>query len=214
MSDITIPLVCIDFETTGFKAGFNEIFQIAAARVDENFTATNDIFQQYISLQYPERFTDEAQKVTKTTPDMLTKYPSMPVVRDMFIDWIKKISPQSHIIDPFGQNYYGFDTKFMEEFLDFDRTPEKSLFNRHLLRYTIDLRWKAMQFTEWLKPINHQRLLSEGRHYKTLENNQLSTIAQYCNVVNENAHTAIDDVKTTILCYKRLNDIMNSGLGT
>ena len=212
MSDLNIPLVCIDFETTGLKAGYNEIFQIAAIRVDENFNATDDVFQQYISIQYPDRFTQEAQNVTKITPDMLTKYPPQSVVRDMFVAWIKKISPVCQIIDPFGQNYYGFDTKFMEPFLDFDRTPEKSLFNRHLLRQTIDLRWKAMDFTNWLRPINELKFQTEQRHYKTLENNQLGTIAQFCGVINENAHSAIDDVKTTIVCYKRLRDIMNRGL--
>lgn len=206
-----VPLVCIDTETTGLHVGHHEIFEIAMVRVDENYNLTDDYLHEFITVEHPERFDYYAQKATGKRPeDLLNKTPANEV-RQKIIEWIITLSPY-HKIEPFGQNYYNFDTRMIKHFMGEDWTNKSSLYDRYFEKAKIDLRWKAKEFKKWIAPINNERFQKTGRVYKTLKDEKLETIAELCKVINHEAHTAMSDVKTTVECYKKLTTLMERGL--
>jgi DNA polymerase III epsilon subunit-like protein len=199
------PLVCIDTETTGLKAGFHEIFEIAMVRIDDDFNLTNDYLHEFITIEHPDRFSLDAQRVTgKTAKDLMNLTPRHIVV-EKIKNWIKDISVNG-IIEPFGQNYYSFDNKFIKVLMG--EESNNSVYDLMFTKENIDLRWKTKEFNNWIDQVNRKRIITEGRKYRTMVNQKMETVAEYCGVINHNAHTALSDVKTTVQCYKKLNDFM------
>lgn len=206
MSESGLPLVCIDTETTGLKSGYHEIFEIAMAKLDDDFNPTGEILHEFIKAEHPERFSIEAQKVTGKTPKDIIGYTPRHIVVEKIINWIKEISP-SNKIEPFGQNYCNFDNKFIKVLMGED-SNKNSIYDQMFTREYIDLRWKVKEFGNWINKVNERRIITEGRKFRTMANQKMETVAEFCKVDNVNAHTALSDVKTTVLCYKKLNNFM------
>lgn len=204
MKKIKTPVVSIDLETTGLICGYNEIFEIGMVKLDRNFCLTNDIFHSYVRVIHPDRFSQRAQEVTGITPEELLQYPHIDDVKDELINWIKRISPTSEMIRPLGQFFDGFDRGFLKLYFDKIVTvvdddgneKETTEFDKHFLRSSIDLKHSAIDFDNWISYNNVP--------YKKIREYSLEKIAEYLQVKNPQAHSALNDAKTTAICYKKL----------
>lgn len=204
MKKIKSPVVSIDLETTGLKLGYNEIFEIGMVKLDRHFCLTNDIFHSYVRVNNPERFTERAQFLTGRTQEDLMTFPEIEVVKEEMVNWIKRISPTSEMIKPLGQFFDGFDRGFLKLYLDkthivLDDDGNEQVvtdFDKHFLRSSIDLKHSAIDFDNWISYNNIP--------YKKIREYSLDKIAEYLQVINPKAHSALNDAKTTAICYKKL----------
>ena len=71
-----------------------------------------------------------------------------------------------------------------------------TVYDKHITRVTMDLKHAAIDYDNW---ISYNRI-----PFKKIGDYSLKDIAAYCNVINPKAHSALNDAKTTALCYKRL----------
>lgn len=197
------PIVSIDLECTGLICGWNEIFEIAFVKLNKEFTPTDEMFHSFVRVEHPERFTQEAQDITGKTIDEIMSYPEIDIVKQELEDWIKRVSPNGYI-RPLGQFYDGYDRNFLKLFLNKEVTHTDNkkgeiittVYDKHITRVTMDLKHAAIDYDNW---ISYNRI-----PFKKIGDYSLKDIAAYCNVINPKAHSALNDAKTTALCYKRL----------
>lgn len=192
-------IIAIDLETTGLQEGFNEIFEIACLAINNKFEIL-DSFRSYMRINHPERYTEQAQKITKISPQFLETQPDRNVIRNSLLNWIHIIYEKNsnNKLIAMGHNYINFDKKFIEHFL----TPDaySYYFNTDVDVDLMDLSRKYNNLAKCNKI-----------PYPPTKNQKLETLCEFCNITIDNAHNALHDIVAAVECYKRIyNFIENS----
>jgi len=190
-------LVAIDVETTGTRAFWHEIVQIAAVALDANCLPRKDVmpFDIYLCPDHPERADPEALRVTgfKMT-DLLRKGINQDKAKDMFDRWVKTldlgITPSGYPkrIIPLAHGW-AFDKPFLQDWLGYGAFDEM-----------IDSRFRdTMCVSLFLN--DHAAFHAEKVPYSK---NTLGWLCKQLGVENIKAHNALQDCMATAECYNRL----------
>jgi DNA polymerase III epsilon subunit-like protein len=117
------PVVAIDFETTGGKAGYHEIIQVGAILLDGNLEPNPDIrpFYHNIAPVFPERAEHEATAVHGLNlAELMLDAPSSDKVADLFLEWFENLKlPQAKRLTPLAHNWV-FEYSFSNAWLGAD----------------------------------------------------------------------------------------------
>jgi DNA polymerase III epsilon subunit-like protein len=113
-------LVVCDVETTGLRAGYNEITQVAFLPLGPDLKPKRDIvpFDLLLKIEHEERIDWDALRVTKTDffkhqQVAMCKYEAA----DLFEDWVQKLKlPERKRISPLAHNWK-FDQSFIVDWL-------------------------------------------------------------------------------------------------
>lgn len=123
--------VVIDIETTGLKAGSDEIIEIGAVKVENINSYYHDTFQIFIKPK--KEISLEIQNLTGITNDMLLDGDTIDNALQLFLDFIEDYPLVGHNIE--------FDIKF----LDNKMKKEKLNFSNKELIDTLELSRKAFK---------------------------------------------------------------------
>ncbi len=102
-------LASIDFETTGLRAGYHEIIQIAIVPLNADLRPSPDLrpFYHNIAPEFPERADARSGKVHGLDLDwMMANAPSKDRVADLLVDWNENLDlPVNRSIIPLAHNW-------------------------------------------------------------------------------------------------------------
>lgn len=185
-------MAALDFETTGTKAGYHEIIQIAVVPLNADFRPLQDVrpFYHNIAPEHPERADNEAKAIHRLNlEDLMLNAPSSQKVADMLVEWWEKLDlPFNRSLVPLAHNW-AFESGFGKAWLGDD------LMN-HLF-------------------FGHAR---DGMLYALAQNDQaafagrpipfatvgLKSLCSKFKVVNENPHDALCDCLAEAEVYRAL----------
>ena len=200
-------LGCVDVETTGFKAGFNDIIEVCVVILDNQLNPAADIMPFVLELQpkRPENISLEALRIQgKNLDDVIkrkacksrhrvveiaTKGCDADIAADMFHEWFQnlKLAPFKKIL-PIACNW-AFDRTFLVDWLG-----DEAFFNYFSPQYR-DIMSMALfenDVADW-----------RGINFPYQKAN-LGYLCKQLGITRDGAHSAVDDVHDTIKCYKRL----------
>lgn len=193
MTHLNGHLLCaIDTESTGLKAGYHDIIQVAIIPLDANIKPYKDKAPFYTDLQpkRPENYDPEAFKVNrmKMVNAQLNGIEAFRAA-DLFDEWFEnlQLGPNKRII-PLAHNW-PHDRAFMVDWLGHE-TVNHCFDGRH--RDTMVVASYANDLAEW----RHEQL-----PYAKVELRYLATTLK---IHQERAHNALDDALTTAEVYREL----------
>jgi DNA polymerase III epsilon subunit-like protein len=196
-------LCAIDCETTGTDPRLHEIVEIAIVPLDHNLERIKGVppFHYYIApRRRPQNIDEEAMKVNKLDLAWLNLNGTDPwLVADMLDRWFQELNlAPGRKIMPLGMNWK-FDCAFL---LDWLGPSGMDLYFNGLYRDLVSVALFLNDRSDF-----HATKCPFTRY-------KLRDIARLLGVVQENAHTAIEDALTLAQCYKRLmtHYIPNNGL--
>jgi DNA polymerase III epsilon subunit-like protein len=113
-------LCAIDTETSGLKAGFNDLLQIAIVPLRPDLTPNTDIIPFHTKLQpkRPHNFDHESTKVHGTNLEDSMQYGMDPwTAVELFDQWFNSLKlPFKKLLIPLGHNYT-FDKDFILDWM-------------------------------------------------------------------------------------------------
>ena len=113
-------LAAVDVETTGFIAGFHDLWQVCVLPLDSNIKPSKDIMPFYMNLKVkrPENIVKAAIKLNNTNFYELQQRAIDPwMAADMFEEWFEALKlPIYKKICPLACNY-SFDKSFLIDWL-------------------------------------------------------------------------------------------------
>ena len=186
-------VLAIDLETTGLDPSYHEITQIAAILLNSRLEEKG-MFSSFVQIAYPERGRDNFIPVDDKKVDVfefsgisertLEKAPPIHIVIDQLLDMIVPHVGNLKDITLLGQN-----TKFDFTFLEaaFRKTDRKWSFDYH----NLDL---ATLYSAYM-------FILKGRLPDELS---LKNACETLEVINPQAHDALNDIETTIKIYKKI----------
>ncbi len=126
-------LMCaVDLETTGRRAGYHEIIQIAVVPLNSDLRVVEEItpFYRTIAPVYPERQEKGASYVHDINiNELILHSASSQRVKDLLVEWFNKLDlPFGKVIVPLAHNW-AFESAFLKEWLGVDLTD--TLFHSH-----------------------------------------------------------------------------------
>lgn len=191
-------IIAIDLETTGLHAGVNEIFEVACLSINNKFEIL-DTFRTYMTIDFPERFSIQAQQVTGITPEFLKNQPNRNGVRNDLLNWFHNIylNNSNNKVIAMGHNYTNFDKDFMEHYIGFD--AYEYYFDANVIVDLMDLSQKYNNLAK-----------SKKIPYPPTVNKKLGTLCEFCNITIGNAHNALHDIVATVECYKRFHELLEN----
>lgn len=179
-------LVAIDTETTGLRAGYNDLIQIGAIALDSKLQEMGDPFEVFVKPIYPERIEDQAMKVNGLDADeLLLAAPTRYEALKEFKAWQRQFGKK---LFPLAQNW-PFDKGFLEAFIGahqfnsvfhYEFVDTKSTAN--------DLNFKAM---------------AEGKEIP-FPSTSLAGLCKALGIENVKAHDAVADARATAEVYREL----------
>jgi DNA polymerase III epsilon subunit-like protein len=188
-------MVAIDLETTGLRAGFHEIIQIAMIPLDNNLEPRKDlpIFDQKIRPEYPNRIDDEALNVSKVQmADILNHGISADQAEVLFEYWFNKLGlAEGKRIVPLGSNIAQFDLKFIEAWLKHEAF--KQYFSGHARDVMLAAAFlnDVSDFNAEQTPFNKYKLIDIARKLDV-------------EVISGMTHDAVYDAWLSAQCYKKM----------
>lgn len=174
----------IDIETTGFKAGVQEIVEVSIILHDEKFMP-KDSFTTKIRPMRPELAAPQAMIVNGLSLASLKTEATPAQVRNAFFQWHEEIAEGKTII-PLGHNF-AFDQRFLEIFFG-------SFYNEifyYKFRDTFVFA-KGMKDSGLLETVQSLKLASMCKHFD----------------IPHKAHSAYGDAMATLLLYRKLVSIV------
>lgn len=204
MQHLNGALICaIDCETTGLDPRKHEIIEIAIVPLDHKLERMKGVppFHHYIKpLRRPENIDEDAMKVNKIDLAWLKLHGNDPwLVQEMLDRWYQSLNlAPGRKIMPLGMNW-PFDRGFIQDWLG--PTGMDSIFS---VLYR-DLGAVALFMND---RSDFHAIKCPFSRYK------LRDMARFLGVVQEKAHTAIEDALVLAECYKRImiHYIPNNGL--
>lgn len=187
-------LCAIDLETTGLRAGYHEICQVAIVPLDANLNIRQDvpIYEQYIRPRYPDRIDSGAVMVSKNVVAKAMEVGhDAEIAQDLFEYWYAKLNlPLEKRIIPLGSNY-GYDRDFMQAWLGgenynfyFDSRCRDLMIVAAYLNDRSDFQGEQTPFNKSTLPFIARKIGIE--------------------VDPEQSHDAMYDAWLTAQCYKKL----------
>lgn len=183
------PLVRMvtDSETTGLRAGYHEIIQLAFVVFDNDLEPTGQKFTSYVVPTRPYAFSEEAQRVNQIDISKIPSVLTPNIVRASFMEWVNNNFPD-HKISPLGHNYT-FDKRFYELF------------------FTVDLYEKMFHHRFEDSMIVARFLKSAG---KLKCGAGLAKLCEEFNIVRRKEHDAYEDALATLKVYKKLIELIRN----
>jgi len=113
-------MAAVDVETTGRRANWHEIVQIAVVPLDSDIRPLEGVTPFYMTVQplHPERVEEAARNVHGLDLTHLALYAPHPdKVADMFVEWFEKLNlPLDKKLVPLAQNW-AFESSFLQAWL-------------------------------------------------------------------------------------------------
>ncbi len=196
--------VFYDLETTGRNPSWDQIIQVGAILVDNNFIEI-DRFEERCRLKNGVVPEPGALIVNKTSPEMLknvnfSHYELITRLQETFKKW----SPAIFI----GFNTIGFDEEFLR------KTFFKSLLEPYTTQFNGNKRADVLGITRSAK-FYYPNSIEVGRNEKGNQVFKLEVLTKL-NDIHHNAHDAMGDVIATLEISKRISskakNVWNSGL--
>lgn len=192
MQHLNGNIICaVDVETTGFKVGYHDIWQIAVLPLDADMVPNKSLMPFYMdmALRFPDHVDPKAVKLTKVDfARRMQRAHNCWDVADLFDEWFQRLElPTYKKICPLAQNW-PFDKSFIKEWLG-DETFEQ-LFSPHY-RDTMT----AALFENDVAGFRHEKV-----PYSKVN---LAYLGSTLKVKNEKHHDALQDCITTAEIYRR-----------
>lgn len=186
-------LCAIDTETTGLRAGFHDIIQIAIVALNPDLTPNLNIMPFHTKLQpkRPHNFDDSSTEVNSQTLEDAMEYGMEPwTAVDLFDDWFKRLAlPERKLIVPLGHNF-PFDKDFITDWLG-GPISYQSYFHGHV-RDSMSAALFVNDTADWRSErIPHPKV---GLKY----------LCGLLGVELINAHDAMADALASAECYRKL----------
>lgn len=185
-------LVAIDLETTGLRAGWHEIIQIAIVPLDSNLKPFKEISPFYSNLRplHPERASSRAGSIHGLSLKELVKIAPHPdCISELLHSWFENLNlPAKNILIPLAHNW-AFESAFLTAWLGVEGKSE--LFHAHArdsMILSIGINDRAAMKGE---PIPFR---SVG----------LAAMCKNLRVINVNPHDALSDCLAEAEVYRKL----------
>lgn len=185
-------LASIDFETTGARAGYHEIIQLAVVPLNADMRPCCDLrpFYHNIAPEHPERAEHDATRVHGLDlADLMMNAPSSQKVADLLVDWFENLDlPQAKRLVPVAHNW-AFESSFGKAWLGDD------LFN-HIFH------WHARDGMLLALSLNDRAAFAgESAPFSMVG---LKSLCKKFGIVNENPHDALSDALAEAEVYRAL----------
>lgn len=185
-------LVCVDVETTGLRAGYHDIHQVAVLPLDVDIKPLKSAppFAIDIKVRHPDRIQKGAIQIKRAefvsrqqhAVDYFT-------AADLFDDWFERLHlPMHKKLMPLAQNW-PFDKSFLVDWLG-DESFEQ-FFHPHF-RDTM------------ASAALHSDLMAFKSNKYLFQKLSLRYLCNALGVTNQKAHDALQDTITTAECYRRM----------
>jgi len=186
-------LCAIDTETTGLKAGFHDVIEVAIVPLDTNLDIMQEVppFHMILQPKRPERITAEAMKVNGFSLDQLMIEGMDPWrAADLFDSWFQrlKLAPGKKI-SPLGKNW-PFDKGFIEDWVG----PET--FNQCFHYHYRDVGPVALFMND------RAEFQTPGKF--PFPKTSLQYVATTLGIETDRAHRALEDAVVTAKVYKKM----------
>jgi DNA polymerase III epsilon subunit-like protein len=187
------PVTATDVETTGFTAGYHEICEVAFVVLDSDLNITDDHFYSRIRPQHPKRCDPEAMRVHGISLDELNKWPTEPIVLDMFDAWFDKlVLPLNKKLTPLAHNW-SMECKFYDAWM-----------GEELMRKYFSLPRDTLRVAAWM----NDRACFQSTALPFPDNCKLGQVCERLGVPYEGTHNALDD---SIACAKAYKQLLRRG---
>lgn len=186
-------LAAIDLETTGTRAGYHEIIQIAVMPLDADIKPMADVrpFYTHVRPKHPERAERAAsQKHQIPMTDLMLHAPEAEQVADWLVEWFEKLRlPFKHCLVPLAHNW-SFESSFLKAWLGVSMVDQ--IFHAHArdsMLYAIGL---------------NDRAICAGAPAPFPSSVSLGAICHKLNVINNSPHDALADCLAGAEVYRNL----------
>ncbi|MBX7136243.1 MAG: 3'-5' exonuclease [Fimbriimonadaceae bacterium] len=174
-------LAVVDLETSGRRAGYHEIIQIAVVPLNEDIRPMEEVrpFYTTVAPLHPERADKRSTKVHGLCiEDLVAHAPHPDRVQDMLLEWYAKLDlPVGKCLVPLAHNW-AFEASFLKAWLGVDLTSELFHSNaRDSMLYALSI---------------NDRATFEGEH-PPFKRVNLDALCKKFNVANTHAHDALAD---------------------
>lgn len=189
-------LCAVDVETTGIKAGFNDLIQVALLPLDSNIkpSKTAPPFKLNLTPKRPENIDPKACKIHRLKRAELISNSIDPFkAADLFDDWFEKLNlplaGNTHKkIMPLWSNG-GFDKSFLIDWLGYDH------YNHYFHFHERDTQSLALSLNDRFDFHNERVPFPKVG---------LTYLSNALDIINENPHDALSDCITTAEVYRRI----------
>ena len=185
-------MAAIDLETTGVRAGYNEIIQIAVVPLDTDMKPLADVrpFYTVVKPNHPERTSQSATaKHGLSIGDLFTTAPDSEKIVDVLCEWFEGLRlPMNRSIIPLAHNW-AFESSFLQAWLGVELKDK--IFHAHArdsMITAIAINDKAVFAGD---PAPFGRV-------------SLATLCRYFKIVNLNPHDALSDCLAEAELYREL----------
>lgn len=185
-------LAAVDVETTGTRAGYHEIIQIAVVPLGNDIRPIEGVRPFYWPMRplHPERADPQSMKVNKLDlAELAIHAPEPDKVQEFFMEWWGKLDlPVAKSLVPLAHNW-SFESSFLKAWLGVDLANE--IFHSHARDAMLTALWinDRASFEGEDQPFKHVGLRSLCRHFK---------------VHNDNPHDALADCLAEAEVYRRM----------
>jgi DNA polymerase III epsilon subunit-like protein len=179
-----VRVVWVDTETTGLETDNSGAFEIAfliydgADMVEEKLYHLNPLNDQI-------KFGEEAFNVNGVPEETIRSYPPAEKVIPEIVEFLDKYVPPDGLV--FAGYKCGFDYGHL-----------KALFDRYGEHMETFFSGRMIDVLELVKRARAMRILKHNG------DNQLTTLCKALEIPQENAHTALDDIKATRKLYEAI----------
>jgi len=185
-------LASIDFETTGLRAGYHEIIQIAVVPLDANLRPSTELrpFYHHIAPEFPERADVKAGQIHGIDLDwLMMNSPSSGKVADMLVEWSDNLDlPVNRSIVPLAHNW-AFESAHGKAWLGDD------LFSHLFHSHARDGMLLAVSMNDRAAFLG----MPVPFHYVGL-----NALCTQFGITNEHAHDALSDARAEAEVYRSL----------
>lgn len=185
-------VAAVDLETTGRRAGYHEIIQIAIVPLDSEFKPNPlaEPFIRYIAPKYKNRQERQSGFVHGLSlDDLILSAPSSEQVEKYLMEWFEKLDlPFKKAIIPLAHNW-AFESAFLKAWLGVDRVDELFHFHPRDSMVTAIAANDRAAFRGEKVPFEAVGLKPLCKHFK---------------IINENPHDALSDCLAEAEVYRGL----------
>ncbi len=199
MKTLNSDILCaIDTETTGLRAGWHDMIELAILPLWPDFTPNPNIepFSMLIQPDHIDRIDQRAMKVNKISMTDLLQSPHLEDVNMLFEDWFDKQLSGFKQIQVLAQNWV-FDQGFLQHFFGWSNKHKSWMDDFFNLR-------KGVRDTKII--VNYLNDLAEYNNQDIpFPKTSLSYLCSQLDIERLRSHRALDDCYATAEVYRRLH---------
>ena len=185
-------MAAVDLETTGVRAGYHDIIQIAVLPLNADLRPLESVqpFYTTIKPKYPERASKAATyKHHLSVDDLVLNAPDADKVADLFVEWVERLQlPVGRYLVPLAHNW-PFESSFLKSWLGVEMCS--SIFHAHA-RDSMGLAIAINDLAAFSGEITPFHSVS------------LNSMCKKLNIINVNPHDALSDCIAEAELYRTL----------